>query len=1237
MKATLTVGACATMLWAGTTFASPPRGTVGDHWADVVVGKPDFSEINPNATVSNRLWLPPHSNGGGVIVDRTATPNRMYVYDSGNNRILGLGLGDTCFSSSTNPLGCSADLVIGQPNMNTSACNGDSGFQLYPARAPASAGTLCLEQESQLSVSEGASNASMAIDLAGSLYVTDFVNHRVLKYLSPFTTDTIADDVWGQGNFTGNACNRGMASPDATSLCFAWANPVGQGDNPLAGVDIDSLGNLWVVDSGNNRVLRFPQGLKAADLVLGQASFNTDGAGNGLSQFHGPAAVRINSAGRVYVSDAVNNRVLYFDPPLSSGMSGQVFASTSDFLQPRGMDVDPTQAGLWIGNFGHRTFERWDEGTQTKVQTIAMWTGGGIGIDSGGDLFISGGDQSGSILHDVVKIAKSDPSTHIRLFGNSGPGNLVTNYALGELEQVVVAHHPSNPANDQLIALDGRILFWNNPLSLANGQVADGVLPLIGSYINSITTDQTGHLYAYHIETGGIAHPEIWVYQTPLSSSSQPTKISIGSLPLLGGAGAITHADWDPVWGLAATPGGDFLWLIDSGKSRVVRIRNPRTNPEVDVVLGQTDSVGSYCNQDPQNRSSVTAPGNTLCWAGSVALDHYGNVWVSDDALEAQGNFRLLEFSASLFDTAAFQANGNQVIYGPSASKIFPKMATWQPAFDSQNRMVVGFNPYPFNPSDSPNPDGWRFPAIYDNPLAANPRLPDGYLNDFYSQAFSAVFDANDNLYVGDLNRSRILIYKFALANSQTCTSAAQCGSGFCVDGVCCNSACGDEITTDCQACSVAAGGVSDGTCTPITGKPCNDGNACTQTDTCQNGACIGTNPVACVPLDQCHDGTCNTGTGLCSNQNKPDSSACNDSNACTQIDTCQGGTCTGANPVVCAALDQCHIVGTCNTGTGTCSNPAKPNGTACNDGDGCPADSCQSGACQPVGCPNVDAVVLPGKPLKVTIASNTTSVTKTLSIAVRNADTVDRTIALSVDASACPSGMAGALDFDPTTPTVADTSIMVPAGKTKKAKLPLTINSSDFASFNFKAPARCTLLFTASAAVLGGSNDPNPSNNAAVVELSVIDKNDPEQTVTHETTIKSARPTSLSIGIGKTTGTKKLTAAVGNADYKPTAENPGDAITLSASTACTGLTLSTPICDPLTTSATVTVKGGTTKSCKLTATANASQITTANQKSPQRCRVTLTATGPSNPQMSPLDGSNNSTELVIDVLDKND
>jgi cysteine-rich repeat protein len=135
---------------------------------------------------------------------------------------------------------------------------------------------------------------------------------------------------------------------------------------------------------------------------------------------------------------------------------------------------------------------------------------------------------------------------------------------------------------------------------------------------------------------------------------------------------------------------------------------------------------------------------------------------------------------------------------------------------------------------------------------------------------------------------------------------------------------------------------------TPLTGTSCDDGNACTQTDTCQSGTCTGTNPVVCAALDQCHvAGTCDTQTGTCSNPAQTNGTSCNDGDACTQTDTCQSGTCTGTNPVVCAALDQCHVAGICNPSTGFCSNPNKPDTTPCDDGNACTiADQCLGGVC---------------------------------------------------------------------------------------------------------------------------------------------------------------------------------------------------------------------------------------------------------------------------------------------------
>src|SRR5262249_30247700 len=131
-------------------------------------------------------------------------------------------------------------------------------------------------------------------------------------------------------------------------------------------------------------------------------------------------------------------------------------------------------------------------------------------------------------------------------------------------------------------------------------------------------------------------------------------------------------------------------------------------------------------------------------------------------------------------------------------------------------------------------------------------------------------------------------------------------------------------------------------------GTACVDGNACTQTDTCQNGFCIGFNSVTCTASDQCHDaGTCNPATGNCSNPAKPDATPCDDGNRCTSSDTCESGTCRGSNPVVCSASDQCHDPGSCDPQTGACSNPAAPDHTSCDDHNVCTtSDECTAGVC---------------------------------------------------------------------------------------------------------------------------------------------------------------------------------------------------------------------------------------------------------------------------------------------------
>ncbi|MFO0675395.1 MAG: hypothetical protein U0169_02600 [Polyangiaceae bacterium] len=101
----------------------------------------------------------------------------------------------------------------------------------------------------------------------------------------------------------------------------------------------------------------------------------------------------------------------------------------------------------------------------------------------------------------------------------------------------------------------------------------------------------------------------------------------------------------------------------------------------------------------------------------------------------------------------------------------------------------------------------------------------------------------------------------------QPCAGDFECTTNFCVDGFCCNTACGRDDATRCQACSIAAGSTSgmDGTCgVRATGASCRASTG------------------ICDPPEQC-DGT----NGTC-----PADSLIPDNTTCGPNASCQGGVC---------------------------------------------------------------------------------------------------------------------------------------------------------------------------------------------------------------------------------------------------------------------------------------------------------------------------------------------------------
>jgi serine/threonine-protein kinase len=178
------------------------------------------------------------------------------------------------------------------------------------------------------------------------------------------------------------------------------------GLNQPFGVAVDSAGNLYVADNRNNRVLELAAGSSTPTVL----------PFTGLS---GPAGVAVDAVGNLYVGDAIDHRVV----KLAAGSATQTDLPFTGLNAPFGVAVD-TAGNLYVTDYRNNQVLKLAAGSST--QTVLPFPGSwGVAVDSAGNLYVAdGGDNR------VLKLAAgSNTQTVLPFTGLATPEGVAVDTA----------------------------------------------------------------------------------------------------------------------------------------------------------------------------------------------------------------------------------------------------------------------------------------------------------------------------------------------------------------------------------------------------------------------------------------------------------------------------------------------------------------------------------------------------------------------------------------------------------------------------------------------------------------------------------------------------------------------------------------------------------------------------------------------------------------------------------------
>ncbi|CAF3353881.1 unnamed protein product [Rotaria sp. Silwood2] len=102
-------------------------------------------------------------------------------------------------------------------------------------------------------------------------------------------------------------------------------------------MSIDVNGNIYILDTGNNRVTKWAQYALTSTVEAGG-----NGLGSSSNQMYWPRGMYVETNGSaIWIADTYNHRILkWMSPTLSTVIGGSYGSGTNEFAYPSGIFVD---------------------------------------------------------------------------------------------------------------------------------------------------------------------------------------------------------------------------------------------------------------------------------------------------------------------------------------------------------------------------------------------------------------------------------------------------------------------------------------------------------------------------------------------------------------------------------------------------------------------------------------------------------------------------------------------------------------------------------------------------------------------------------------------------------------------------------------------------------------------------------------------------------------------------------